>query len=182
MSEIIVTAMIVVRNEEKYIKTSLGSFLDQDFPKENYEILVIDGMSTDSTRKIINEIIEENKTKVKISLVNNEKKLLASGWNIGIKKAEGKYVIRIDAHAKASESFISKSLEVIESLPEDVGCVGGKLESVSLEQGDIVIEKVLSSPFGIGNSKFRYSTQAGYTDTVAFGLYKKEIFDKVRIF
>ena len=41
---------------------------------------------------------------------------------------------------------------------------------------------MLSSPFGIGNSKFRYADKPQYVDTVAFGLYKKEIFEKVGYF
>lgn len=182
MSNILVTAMIVVRNEEDYIKISLNSLLDQDFPDEKYEIIIIDGMSTDKTMQNIKEIIDGYKGNVKITVLNNEQKLLASGWNIGIKNAIGKYVVRIDAHAKASRSFIQKNVEILEKLPEDVACVGGRLNSVSLEKDDKTISKVLSSPFGIGNSKFRYSDKAQYTDTVAFGLYKKEIFETVGYF
>lgn len=180
--EILITAMIVVRNEENYIQISLRSLLEQDFPKDKYEIIVIDGMSTDNTVENINKIIQEQKGKIKITLLQNEKKLLAAGWNIGINKAKGKYVIRIDAHAKASKNFLSKNLETITKLPEDVACVGGKLISNSIENNDETISKVLSSPFGIGNSKFRYSDKEQYSDTVAYGLYKKEIFDKVGYF
>ena len=134
MNEILVTAMIVVRNEEKYIKISLSSLLEQDFPEDKYEIIVIDGNSTDNTLKNIQEILKQNKRKVKVTILQNEKKLLAPGWNIGIQNAKGKYVTRIDAHAKASKDFLKKSLETIQSLPEDVACVGGRLTSVSLEK------------------------------------------------
>lgn len=182
MSDILVTAMVVVRNEEEYIKISLKSLLEQDFPSDRYEVIVVDGLSTDNTRKNIEKTIDECKRDVKVTILNNEKKLLAPGWNIGIKNAKGKYVIRIDAHAKASKNFIQKSLDIIESLPDDVACVGGRLNSVSLKNDDKTISKVLSSPFGIGNSKFRYADKAQYVDTVAFGLYKKEVFDKVGYF
>lgn len=70
----------------------------------------------------------------------------------------------------------------MEKLPENVACVGGRLISKSLEKDDETVNKVLSSPFGIGNSKFRYSGKPQYTDTVAFGLYRKEIFEKVGYF
>ena len=55
MNKILVTAMIVVRNEEKYIKISLKSLLEQDFPEDKYEIIIIDGNSTDNTIKNIQE-------------------------------------------------------------------------------------------------------------------------------
>lgn len=182
MNEILVTAMVVVRNEEKYIKISLESLLEQDFPNDKYEVLVVDGMSDDGTMKTIQEVLNNYKGNVKVSILKNENKLLASGWNIGIKNAKGKYVVRIDAHAKASKDFIRKNIETMKKLPEDVACVGGRLTSVSLENDDKTISKVLSSPFGVGNSKFRYSNEAQYVDTVAFGLYRKEVFDKVGYF
>ena len=47
---------------------------------------------------------------------------------------------------------------------------------------DKTISKILSSPFGIGNSKFRYADKSQYVDTVAYGLYKKEVFDEVGYF
>lgn len=183
MNEILVTAIIVVRNEEKYIKISLKSLLEQNFPSNKYEIILVDGNSDDNTIKNIEETIKKyNKQNVKITILKNEKKLLAPGWNIGIQNAKGKYVTRIDAHASASKDFIKTSLETIEKLPEDIACVGGRLISVSLEKEDKTISKVLSSPFGVGNSKFRYSEKEQYVDTVAFGLYKKEIFNKVGYF
>lgn len=182
MSEILVTAMIVVRNEENYIKLSLESLLNQEFNQDMYEIIVIDGMSTDNTLTNIKNIVDNYKGAISITVLQNEKKLLASGWNLGIKNAKGKYVVRIDAHARASSNFIKKNVETIQNLPEDVACVGGRLFSVHLEGGDETISKVLSSPFGIGNSKFRYADSSQYVDTVAFGLYKKEIFEKVGYF
>lgn len=182
MKKIIVTAMVVVRNEQDYIEQSLMSLINQDFPKENYEIIVVDGLSNDNTLKIINDIIKNNNTKVKITLLKNEKRILAAGWNIGIKNAKGEYVVRIDAHAKANKDFIKQSLDTMKKMPKDVACVGGKITSVSLKGGDETVSKVLSSPFGIGNSKFRYSDKAQYVDTVAFGLYKRSVFDEVGLF
>ena len=60
MSNIVVTAMIVVRNEEDYIVISLKSLLNQDFPKDKYEIIIVDGCSTDNTLETVKKYIEEN--------------------------------------------------------------------------------------------------------------------------
>jgi GT2 family glycosyltransferase len=40
----------------------------------------------------------------------------------------------------------------------------------------------MSCPFGVGNAKFRYSNEETYVDTLAFGAYKKDIFDKIGLF
>lgn len=182
MEGILITALIVARNEEDYIKKSLKSLLEQDFPKNMYEIIIIDGCSTDNTLNIVKELMLKYEDKIKITLLRNEKKILAAGWNIGIKHASGKYVVRIDAHATAERDFLKKNLETIQKLPDNVAAVGGRLTSVYLENQDKTVSKVLSSPFGIGNSKFRYANKSQYVDTVAYGLYKKEVFDKVGYF
>lgn len=181
MEKIMVSAIIVVRNEEEYIQKSLSSLLNQDYPKENYELLLVDGMSTDRTREIIEETIKEKKETLQIRIFENPKKNLASGWNMAIKEAVGEYVIRIDAHAEARPDFIRKSVETMQKVGDAV-CVGGRLTTQSIDEKGETISKVLSSPFGIGNSKFRYSNTAQYVDTVAFGLYKKEIFTQVGYF
>ena len=47
-----VTAMIVVRNEENYISKAILSLLNQDYPKDSFELLIIDGESTDRTVEV----------------------------------------------------------------------------------------------------------------------------------
>ena len=56
MNEVLITAMVVVRNEENYIKISLKSLLEQDFPSNKYEVIVVDGMSTDNTMQSIKQV------------------------------------------------------------------------------------------------------------------------------
>lgn len=175
-----VTAMIVVRNEEKYIEKCLKSLLEQEY--ENYEILVVDGESTDKTLEKIDSIIKKY-NKISLKVLKNEKRILASGWNIGIKNARGEYVVRIDAHSYVEKDFLLKNVETLLEVEKyGVVCVGGTLTTSSLTNKGKVIATILSSPFGVGNSRFRYSNKREYVDTVAFGLYKKEIFKKVGLF
>ncbi len=49
----LVSVIIPCRNEEKYIGRCLDSLINQTFPKEKMEILVVDGMSGDKTREIV---------------------------------------------------------------------------------------------------------------------------------
>ena len=176
-----VSALIVMRNEQNYIEPSLMSFVNQTYPKDRYEIIIVDGESTDNTLNIVKRIIQEYASEsFKIRIVNNPKRILASGWNIGIQAAKGDYVIRIDAHAEAAPDFIEKSVQTI--LEVDADCVGGKLNSIPVEGDDLLVSKVLSSSFGVGNSSFRVSDKAGYADTAVYGLYRKTVFDEVGFF
>lgn len=184
-----ITAMIVVRNEEKYIGKCFRSLLEQNYPSDKYEVLLIDGLSEDKTLTVAMET-EKNyayrktnngTSKISVRYLENPKKILAAGWNIGIKEAKGEYVVRIDAHGYAEKDFISRSVETILKVT-DATCVGGTINTEPISEKGRIIADVLSSPFGVGNSKFRYSQKEQYVDTVAFGLYKKSIFSKVGYF
>lgn len=157
------------------------SLIDQTYPKDRYEIIVIDGNSNDGTLDEIKAIQSEYSTdSFKIRLLNNDKLILSSGWNIGIKAAKGNYVLRIDAHSTIAPDYIEKCVETI-SRVDAVG-VGGILVTESLSGGDEAVPLVLSSPFGVGNSIFRVSGKEGYADTASYLLYKKEIFEKAGYF
>ena len=176
-----ISALLVTRNEKDYIRISLMSLIEQTYPKDKYEIIVIDGGSTDGTLDVVKELQEAyNTDSFSIRVVSNPKKILATGWNIGIRSAKGEYVVRIDAHATADKDFIEKSVETM--MRVEAVCVGGKLTSQSLNGEDDVISNVLSSPFGVGNSSFRVSDEEGYADTAVYGLYKKDILEKAGCF
>ena len=51
----IVSVIIPCRNEEKFIAKCLDSIIEQDYPKDKLEVLVVDGMSEDRTREIMKE-------------------------------------------------------------------------------------------------------------------------------
>lgn len=179
-----VTTMIVVRNEEKYIRTAILSFLNQDYPKSRMELIIVDGLSTDNTVQAAKDTVAEYIAAngfVEVRYLENPKLNLAAGWNLGIQAAKGEFVVRIDAHSQADPQMITKCVEILRT-HQDVACVGGRLVAQPLTDGGRVISYVQSSPFGVGNSKFRYATQSGYVDTVAYGVYRKAIFEKAGLF
>jgi glycosyltransferase involved in cell wall biosynthesis len=174
-----VSALLVTYNESQYIRRSLDSLLCQDYPHNSYEIIIVDGGSTDNTIALAKELIAEHEDSgntVQVSFIDNPKKILAVGWNLGIRNAKGEYVIRIDAHAVAHPDFLRLNVKTMMSV--DAVCVGGKLITEANSETGAVIRDILSSSFGVGNSSFRTSNEAGYADTAVYGLYKKEIFVK----
>jgi len=166
-----VSALIVVRNGEDMIGRCLDALTSQEYPKDRYEILVIDGMSDDNTVRIAKE---RGGGLPPVHIFENPKRLLASGWNIGVKRASAEYVVRLDAHAVPYPDFLRRNVETMLRTP-DAACVGGSMETRSTTRLGEAISEVLSSPFGVGNSKFRTSRRAQYVDTVAYGLYRREL-------
>lgn len=174
------SVIIPCRNEEKYIKKCLDSLLGQDYPKDEMEVLVVDGMSEDKTREIIKEYCQKYSF---IKLLENPNKFTPFGLNVGIKEAKGKIIARMDAHAAYEKEYLSKCVKYLKE--RGVDNVGGVIKT--LPGRDTIIAKAiafcLSHPFGAGNSYFRIgSKEPQLVDTVFGGCYKKEVFEKIGYF
>jgi len=177
---ILVSVIIPCRNEKDYISRCLDSIAAQDFPKENLEVLVVDGFSEDKTREIVKKYAEKYPF---IKLLNNPKKYIPFALNIGIKESRGEVIIRMDAHASYESSYIRKCLENLRS--GKVDNVGGIIKTLAPKKSltSKTIALVLSHPFGVGNSYFRAgSKKPRLVDTVFGGCYKKEVFEKIGLF
>lgn len=170
-----ISIILPVRNEEKFIERCLKSIVKQDYPKNKFEILVIDGMSEDKTRKIVKNLQENNKN---IMLFNNSKKTVPYALNIGIKKARGEVIIRVDGHSEIAKDYFRKCIYYLDKT--DADCVGGPIKTIGESATGKAIAKIMSS--SIGGSYFRFLKKKRYVDTLAFGAYKKEVFEKIGLF
>jgi cellulose synthase/poly-beta-1,6-N-acetylglucosamine synthase-like glycosyltransferase len=175
-----VSVLIPCRNEEKFIAKCLDSIINNDYPKENLEVLVIDGMSEDKTRQIVQEY--EHKYPF-IKMLDNPNKITPIAFNIGIQQAKGVIVFTIAAHATYEKDYISKCVSYMEKYEAD--SVGGIIITISGNNALVgkAIVIALSHRFGVGNSYFRIgSKEPKFVDTVPFGCYKKEVFEKIGLF
>lgn len=171
---IIVSVVMPIYNEEKYIKKCIDSLFKQSFPRKKMEWIFVDGMSKDKTKPIIKQYIEEYPHLIKV--FDNPDKTVPYAMNIGIKNSIGKYIVRLDAHAEYPEDYIDKCVYYLDVT--DADNVGGIAETHSRTPIGDIIAKMLSSRFGVGNSSFRTNGSSGYVDTVPFGAFRREVFEK----
>lgn len=176
----LVSVVLPVRNEQQYIASCLQSILSQDYPNNRLEIIVVDGLSDDNTVEIIRKF---QKTHNNIHLYTNAHKTVSPALNIGIRHAVGEYVVRMDSHATYEPDYISQCIRHLSST--HAYNVGGVLFTQPGSHTAIAraIALALTSRFGVGcGNTFRTSHEQGYVDTVPFGAFKKEIFDKIGLF
>ncbi|MEX2541113.1 MAG: glycosyltransferase family 2 protein [Trueperaceae bacterium] len=170
-----VSVIMPVYNEADHIEVAVRSVLDNDLAPERLEVLVVDGMSTDGTREIVCELAKEHP---RVRLVDNREKTVPYALNRGLGVATGEVIIRVDGHATVAPDFVRSCLAELDAHPE-CGCVGGPIENVNVNETARAISLAMSSPFGVGNARFRLGDYEGYVDTLAFGAYRREVFDRV---
>ena len=169
-----VSVIMPVYNEERYIAGCIRSLLEQDYPKERMEWIFVDGMSRDRTA----EILKEYQTQYPdlITVLPNPDKTVPYAMNIGIEHAKGSYIVRLDAHAEYESDYISRCIQCL----KDTGADNAGGIAVTKGRGFTgnCIAKMLSNKFGVGNSQFRTYGESGYVDTVPFGCFRREVFEK----
>lgn len=175
-----ITTIIPCRNEEIFIGKCLESILDNNYPKDKLEVLVVDGMSEDNTGDIIKKYTENYPF---IKYFENSSKIQSSAMNIGVRHAKGDIIIRMDAHTTYDKDYFSKCINCLDKYNADN--VGGIC--ITMPGNDTAMAKAialsLSHPFGVGNSYFRIGLKEPKSvDTVPFGCYRKEVFDRIGLF
>jgi glycosyltransferase involved in cell wall biosynthesis len=175
-----VSVILPCRNEAKGISSCLASIVASDFPKEQLELLVVDGRSDDGTREIVNEFSHRHQW---IKLLDNEHRITPTGLNIGIQSAKGQIVVRMDAHTVYPTNYISGLVSwLIRSKADNVGgiCVTRPANNSPKAQA---IAFALSHPLGVGNAYFRIGvTEPKWVDTVPFGCYRKDVFERIGLY
>jgi glycosyltransferase involved in cell wall biosynthesis len=172
-----VSVVIPCRNEEKYIGKCIESFLKQSYPMELLTIIISDGMSTDNTRSIINEIKQMHNN---IILLDNKGLSAPKGMNLGIRHTNSDIVIIFGAHAYADENFIIENVRALEN--KEVGCAGGVITTINETIKGAAIAEAMSCPFGVGNALFRFAEKESFVDTVAFGAYRRSLLNEIGVF
>lgn len=174
-----VTIIIPCRNEGEHVSACLDKVLGFNSHKDALEVLVVDGMSTDSTRSIIKRYSLANPF---IRLLDNPAKIVPTAMNIGIRAAKGEFIVRLDAHSEYPCSYVKDCL----ALMEKTGAANAGGRFVTVPNGDgpwaVPVAEVTAHRFGVGTGAFRIGTKPGFVDTVPFGTFRRELFDKVGLF
>ncbi len=177
MTRPFVSVLVPVRNEERYIERCLYALAAQDYPRDRFEVIVLDGQSSDSTPELVARFAAEST--LDLRPVVNPRRLPASAMNIGLGLARGDVIVRVDGHAAVASDFLRRSIDALEATGAD--CVGGAIASEGDTFAGQAIALAMSSRFGVGGAAFRTGGE-GPADTVAFGAYRRDVVERIGSF
>ncbi|MDZ4277541.1 MAG: glycosyltransferase family 2 protein [Dehalococcoidia bacterium] len=169
-----VSVIVPMRNERRHIQRCLRSLAAQDYPRDRFEVIVVDGGSGDGSRELAEAMREEL---ANLRVMENRGRNTARGLNIGLAFARGEVIVRVDAHASVARDFLGQGVAALRRANADV--VGGPIRTLGEGPAGEAVALAVSSPFGVGNAVFRYSEREQWTDTVAFPAYRRDVFDRV---
>jgi succinoglycan biosynthesis protein ExoA len=171
-----VSVLLAIRNEAGFIRRSLGAILQQDYPSQQLEVLIADGMSEDETRNVVLEL-QAAYPAISVRVFDNPKKVVAAGLNTLLSQTRGEVIVRVDGHTIIAPDYIRQCVKALQRTGADN--VGGRMDPVAETRFGEAVAGVTSSPFGVGGARFHYSTREEWVDTVYLGAWPRHVFKVV---
>jgi succinoglycan biosynthesis protein ExoA len=181
-----ISVIVPCYNEESTIHLLLEAIDRQTFDHDQFEVIIADGLSKDKTRQVIADY-QQSHPKLQIKLVDNPKRIIPSALNRAIESAQGKFIVRLDAHSMPYPDYLEKCFQDLEA-----GCganVGGiweiqpgfkdKKKPTWIARG---IVAATTHPLGVGDALYRYAVKAQFVDTVPFGAFARQLIEKIGFF
>ncbi len=171
-----VSAVIPLRNEADYVASCLGAVLAQEYPREQIEVIVVDGESEDDTVGIASEYAQRDP---RVRIMTNPRRIVPSAMNIGIRTARGDVIARVDGHTRIAVDYFRIGVETLRRTGADN--VGGPMHGVGGGLFGDAVASATSSRFGIG-SYFHFGSAEREVDTVYLGMWPRAVFERLGLF
>jgi glycosyltransferase involved in cell wall biosynthesis len=176
-----VSIIIPSYNEQSTICNLLDAIYSQTFPRNNLEIIIADGMSSDGTRVQIAGFANSHPD-LHIAVVDNPRRHIPAGLNRALKEARGDIIIRLDAHSMPYPDYIERCVADLEAgLGENVGGIWEIRPRIKTWVAQS-IALAAAHPLGVGDALYRHTGKSAAVDTVPFGAFKRELLGRVGFF
>lgn len=132
-----VSIIIPIYNGEKYLQRCITSIMDQTYPFEKIQVILINNNSVDDSAKICAGFAYEFEN---IHFYSEKEQGVSNARNTGIEHAEGKYIMFLDADDYISSHTVENVLSFFEKNADKVDLV--TYHETRLEQGKKIKEHI----------------------------------------
>ena len=169
-----VSVVCPVRNERATIESVIAALERQTYPPDRLEIVVVDGASDDGTAEWVRARAVGNE--IAIRVVDNPQRVTPVAMNLGIEAAKGEVIVLVGGHTVVADDFVAASVRALAET--GAALAGGPVTTVGAGAVARAIALAQSSRAGVGDVAFRtVDDGAMAVDTVAFGAYRREVFE-----
>jgi glycosyltransferase involved in cell wall biosynthesis len=175
---IFISIIIPVRNEAAHIGEVLDRLLEQDYDSNRFEVLVVDGLSTDETPDIVKRYTEQHPN---VRYFENPKQLSSAARNIGVHQAQGDAVLVVDGHCIIDRRDMLQNVDAAFA-KSGADCLGRpqpqEMKDATPLQWAIAVAR--RSPLGHHADSFIYSEQPQFVPASSVAIaYRKSVFKTV---
>lgn len=168
-----VSVVMPVLEEERYLERSVRRVLEQEYDGE-VEIVLAIGPSADATHRIAEALAEADP---RIVLVDNPSGRTPQGLNAAIAASSHPYVVRVDAHGELPAGYLREVVRLLDTT--GAANVGGMMRVEGDTDFGRAVAVAMSSPLGIGGSKFHVGGEPGPARTVYLGAFRREVLEEL---
>jgi glycosyltransferase involved in cell wall biosynthesis len=176
-----ISVIVPVRNEERFIGRLLDQLLGQNYNPERFEVIVVDGESTDSTRSVVAALQARHPN---LRLLPNPRRLSSAGRNRAIQTASGQYIVLVDGHCEVENSDYLLDLAEVFALT-GADCVGRPqpLDFPGAPPLQRAIAAARASRLGHHPDSYIYSSVERFVPPQSVAVaYRRSVFDTVGLF
>ena len=171
-----VSIVVPVLNEERNIERLARSLLDQDYPRDRYEIVMADGGSDDRTLELLRAVDPEGRIRV----LPNPGRTAPAALNVAIAASTGSIVTRVDAHSWIAPDYLTRVVAVMEETGEKV--VGGPVRMEPDTPFRRALVEALYAKVGVGSVPYRTLRERAFVESLQTGSFRREVLDEVGTF
>lgn len=163
-----ISVILPVLNEEAHLREAILSILSQNYAGD-FEVIMAIGPSTDRTEEIARELAAQDS---RVRYVANPTGRTPNGLNLALAASTNPVIVRIDGHSEIPSDYLSI---VVKTLQETGAVnVGGIMAAEGITNFEKAVASAMRSPLGVGASRFHTGGQAGDSDTVYLGAFRRE--------
>lgn len=175
-----ISLAVVAHNAAAHLPALLSEIRAQTYPRDRFELLLIDSASADGTRGLMEAFAREAallEPPLAASVLDNPGRILPCGCNVALDAYQGEALLRLDAHASIALDFLWNN---VRALAEGHDIVGGYVAATpAASKREAPLVALDASRFAGGAAAFRNPGKARTVDTLAYPLVRREVYARV---